>query len=242
MKILICSFILFFIVIFSNYSFPQDTLVNKPFLENAKELSNPSDIYKLNIIYDLDVFEYYDLSQYSTELEKKNFRKTSEYLGKYDELKLKKNELLHTSFFINWDCDISNYIIKEGGFNLSLGTNSGLGLVGAISPKTISDIYFPTLPTKRITYLENSFGTDVREEVLPIRVNEKVGSMIEENKGEISVYLIFKISGKRSISFNYLNEGDDTWYKNTQVHLFANKVVIIIANDKTGEIYFKKFY
>ena len=79
-----------------------------------------------------------------------------------------------------------------------------LGTAAANSPKTIGDIYFPSLPTKKITYLDNAYGSDVREEVLFIKVNENTGGIIEDKLSEINVYLVFKIDGKQKVGLNII--------------------------------------
>jgi hypothetical protein len=161
-------------------------------------------------------------------------------LIKYGELKNKKIEILKTIFFKKWNPMLPDYNIKKGGFDIPLYSESSLGSEDSMSSKTIKNIYFPSLPTKIITYRDNSTGIDFKWEVLPVKINKSIGTLIEEKRDEIIIYLIFQINGKKNVSFDYYYEGG--WFKSSKEHLFSDKVRLIMVNDKTGEIYYDKEY
>lgn len=71
MKIIKCAIFCFLILISHLDLYSQDTLTNKSFLKDIIELSEWKDIHQLNLIYDLNVFDYFELNQYDTDLKKR---------------------------------------------------------------------------------------------------------------------------------------------------------------------------
>jgi len=126
---------------------------------------------KLILIYNLDVFEYFDLGgfgkEYDTDLKKQVFSKTPEYAEKLNDLRLKKTEMLTSLYYVTINKFYTEeYDVKKKGFEINIG-NVNYGAYGyARAPKSIptsypsggydekAAIYFPSLPTKNIRTIE----------------------------------------------------------------------------------------
>lgn len=204
---------------------------------NSKEATD-----QLYAIYDLDVFSYFNLYDYDTELKQSVFKKTEEYQTKLAELKSIKAEMLKTTYFTTKDeafSDYNNYDIKRKGFEIDLGSNWGMGTMSARTPKSINGFLFKGLPSKQVP--EPLFGQGVNSEKLFLPITEEAGLEIENDKENIQIYFFFTPSGKEKTVFKFLNS-DHNWYNITHNDLKADKVRVVVANKSSGKIYFDKTY
>jgi len=205
---------------------------------NAKEATD-----QLEVIYDLDVFQYFNLYDYDTELKQSVFKKTEEYQTKLAELKSAKAEMLKTTYYTSHTEAFSsdtNYDLKRKGFEIDLGWNLGMGTEGARTPKSINGFLFKALPSKQVPE-PLFFGTGVNSEKLFLPMTEEAGLEIENDKKNIDVYFFFTPTGKEKTVFKFLNS-DSKWYNITHNDLKADKVRIIVAHKSTGKIYLDKTY
>ena len=185
---------------------------------------------KLDDIYQLNVFSYYNLEEYDTELKKSVFKKTTEYQNYLTELKTKKAEMQKTTYYtIKTDMfNDTNYDVKRKGFEIEIGTNSGLGTFTARTPKSI--------------YLEN--GSRIILKGLPIK--QKPEPYVA--KGVFSENLFLQISEENGLEkttfkfYNFDNGRYRGWYTINNNDLKSETVRVIVANKETGFIYFDKFY
>jgi len=101
---------------------------------------------------------------------------------------------------------------------------------------------FSQLPTKNHSL--DLFGPGVYEERLFLMMSEENGLEIENNPKPVSVYFIFRVTGKETVRFKYLSAGSDgqDWFNLTSQLLTSKKVRVIAANEETGVIYFDKVY
>ena len=223
-------------------------------IDNAKEGKE-----ELIAIYDLDVFRYYNLTDYDTELKQAVYRKTEDYQNKLTELKSIKAEMFKTLYYgklekaftySSGDYDMAkgfssrDYDLKRKGFEIYIGTNCGIGTVSAKAPKSINldydcNILLKALPSKQVA--ESNLGQGVYSERLFLPMSEEAGLEIENDKENIDIYFFFTPTGKEKIMFKYLNS-DGLWYNITQNEIKSDKVRVVVANKSSGKIYFDKTY
>lgn len=184
----------------------------------------------IEFIYELDVFQYYELYAYDTELKKAMFKKTSAYLAYQKELKTIRQDLFKSIYYLKQeDLFISaNYNLKRKGFVISLGGDCGR------IPKSVgwSEIQLKALPISKGKY---------GEENLFISVNEKSGLEIEENKENIDTYFLFTPNGKELVNYKFMR-ADARCVPASKKVIISNNVRIVVANRQTGRIYYDKSY
>lgn len=197
----------------------------------------------LQTIYSLDVFSYFNLDSYDTELKKAVFKKTSEYQNYLTQLKNLKAEMLKTIYYVKIDDAFTNndYNIKRGGFEINLGENDGLGTASGKAPKTIDDILLKNLSTKWVSLDDADFHLGVSKEILFIPLSQTDGLEVENDKQNIGVFFFFTPSGIQKSTFKWLVLGSPSyagWYNLTSTNVYADNVKIVVANKETGKIYY----
>jgi hypothetical protein len=193
------------------------------------------------LIYDLNVFEYYNLGdEYDSDLKKEVFKKTPEYAEKLTELKKMKAEMLKTTYYLEQENRFGDYDITKKGFNVSIlfdrYPNGGQKTI-RINEK---DIYLKSLPSKRKSF--TVFGAAAIDERLFIPMNETNALEIENDKENISIYYFFTPNGKEAISYQFICADGYSFCNTKQTLLKADKVRVIVAHKTTGKIYFDKTY
>ncbi len=228
----------------TSYCFSQDKTINS--IIDTLTLASG----QLYYIYDLDVFSYYNLTDYETDLQKEVYKKTPEYSQQFTELKKIKMQMFKKQYYIiKEDAFYSedepvNYDIKNKGFYINMGSNVGRGTSSATPPKSVKidendvqslTIYFKSLPTKM---KQGYLGL---EENLFIPIDEKKGLDIEKDRKNYEIYFIFTPSGKETVSFKYqdIMRGTILCKVNT---LKADKVRMLVVYKKTGDILYDKTY
>jgi hypothetical protein len=196
----------------------------------------------LEMIYDLNVFDYFNLDTYDTELKKTLFKKTTDYQNYLSQLKGMKVEMLKTTYYFILENEFTNidYDLKKGGFVIALRENEGFGTSSAQTPKSINHILFKALPTKQIP-LEQG----ITQETLFIPLSQTDGLEVENNRDNIDLYFLFTPSGKESNTFKWYVMGNNSYaglYNITLKNIYSNKVRIVVVNKVSGVIYFDKTY
>jgi len=216
--------------------------ISLEFIEN-RCLKAHKNIYS---IYDLNVFSFYNLRDYDTDLQKEIFKNTAEYKGYLSELKEMRNNLIKTTYFQEAKglFNSVDYDVKKRGFDLIINQNWGVtGTFGAIPPKSISIdvsntiIQLKSLPTREV--VDDVFGGGIKNEILFIQLEPEIGLEIEKNRNDISVYYLFIPNGKETVKFKYYTDG---WWDITNDFITSSKVKVIVANKISGKIYFNKTY
>ena len=201
-------------------------------------------------IYDLDVFSFYELREYNTDLKKALFKKTQEYQDLLDKLKSKKSEMFRTSYFSYLDEKFNNinYDLKRQGFEIEIGSNLGMGTMSARTPKSIQfhacgTILLKAIPTRQVSVA--TFGHGIYIEKLFLNISEEMGLEIENDKVNILIYFFFTPIGREKTTFKFYNNTSNSyagWYNITHDDLKADKVRIIVANKLSGKIYYNKLF
>ena len=241
-SIIVC---LFFAACFGHKVFAQQITSITDLTTNATEASA-----ELETIFDLDVFRYYNLEGYDTELKKSVYKKTAEYQNYLLELKAKKVEMLKTNYYtIQTEMFSSiNYDVSRKGFEIELGTNTGMGTYSARTPKSIylqngGHILLKGLPSKQKS--APILGQGILVENLFLAMSEENGLEVENNKDDVQIYYFFTPTGREKSVFKFYNYASGQfrgWYNITNNDLKSDKVRIVVANKTTGAIYFDKSY
>lgn len=230
----------------SNSEITQIAFSSQPisleFIEN-KCLKADKNIY---FIYDLNVFAFKNIRGYDTDLKKEVFKETSEYKAYLSELNQLKNILNQTTYYFEAKGLFSsvNYDVKKRGFDIKINENWGTtGTYGAIPPKSISVdfnnsfIKLKSLPSREVP--DNFFGGGFTNEMIFIQVDSEIGLEIESNRKDVSIYYLFIPSGKENVKFKYYS---NNWWDITNNVITSSKVRLVVANKKSGKIYYDKIY
>ncbi|HCA41984.1 MAG TPA: hypothetical protein DEP28_01880, partial [Bacteroidetes bacterium] len=212
---------------------------------------------KINYIYDLDVFNYYNVQGYHTNLQKEVFKKTEGYKDDLNELKKKKIELNKTVYYYEDKTLFSSagYNTKKKRFEILVNLNYGLGTEYAKPPKSFFiehwkynskyKIQFSSLPTQKFIEIIPEYYDLGTKEILFIPMNVENGLEMENDKSYISIYFLFTPSTKRKIEYKFydiLKKFPEGVYYMTSDIITAQKVRVIVINKRTGKIYFDKIY
>lgn len=238
----------------SNSEITQIAFSSKPisieFIENKCSKADKN-IY---FIYDLNVFGYFDVRGYDTDLKKEVYKNTSEYQNYLAELKNLKNKLGQTTFYYEAKELFTeiDYDINRRGFDLQINQNWGMGTASAKPPKSVAIdwgflsgvfIQLKTLPSKVVA--DNFFGNGFTNEMLFIPLDAESGLEIEKNKKDISVYYLFTPVTKETLKYKFYNNVSNSqrgWFNMTDQVITSTKVRVVVANKKTGKIYYDKIY
>lgn len=202
--------------------------------------------YEIYSIYNLDVFRYFNLYDYNSDLEKAVYKSSEEYKRQLKELKLKKNDLLRTTYFIHEEeLFDSDYDIKKKGFYILIRSNYGFGTVSAQAPKSFgspsSSFQLKTLPSKNIPLSYEIFGKGIMDEKLFLQMAPEIGLKIERNKKDVDVYFLFVPKGKETVKYQH-NNMSHGWFEMTEEVITINRVRIIVINKVDESVYFDKIY
>jgi hypothetical protein len=201
---------------------------------------------KLYDIYDLNVFRYFGLTDYDTELKQTVFKKTSEYQSKLAELTISKAEMQKTTYYSKLSEAFGNvdYDVKRKGFEIETGSNFAAYRQNAKPPKSVyihldeECIILKALPTKQVS---DSYSGG-KKEMFFISVDEENGLEIENDKANADIYFFFTPSGKEKSSSTYYVVNPMGTYNITGTYLKSDKVRVVVANKLSGKIYFDKVY
>ena len=145
--------------------------------------------YQIYSILSNDVWEFFPLYEYDTELKKKHYEKSSDYKSKKDILSKLSKQVKNQTFHISFDAKLSNYDLKRGAFFLLLGKNMGQISKDNQCPKTVKGFNFDILPieferdpsTAQLFGIRETNEVYLVESLLPIKIPESEALTIEEN-------------------------------------------------------------
>jgi hypothetical protein len=233
--VLIMFVFMFSICVYADDVHLDNILNNVIKIEYSTNSSDTESVEKLYNIMALNVIEYFDKSsQTDSPLKLKAYKNSDEYKEYLNELKNLKKEALRKEYYVDLPDHLEDYDIKNKRFTILF--NNKLYDEGHYS------IYFPPLVIIRRqekTAEINEYGIctgntlDCYREylIIPIKSEEKALT-IENEKENIKILLLFNINEdlKRSV------------YEDQHDHIVANNIKLIIANNKTGEIYYSHVY
>jgi len=217
-------------------------------LENAEELTEVEK-NKILTILKLDVFGYFNLyDKYNTPLKREVFKKTSEYKDKLNELKAKKQEIQKKLYYVTLKPDLKEYNVNKRGFDIPITSNILIYGPGSIGPsKTVEGVHFPSLPVKVVPWRvlgEQIKGAYIEIFFLPSK--EEDALYIEDIRDKIKLFFIFKIYDTKLISWQSCEPIFSSWtcylWNDKTEVIVANSVRMVIANEKTGEVYLDRVW
>jgi len=185
-----------------------------------------------------NVFWYYNLTSYDSELKRKVFTATDEYKSKLAELNQIKFDLLKRDHYL--DLEIADYEKRTFKYDLRAKTfsftiSSYLSVFYNDSFLQFDNICFRK-PTDIL--LKNSKfhsgQVDVVKQFIAIRVPEEtIALKIEENVDDVRILFLFKfVSAKEFINYPF-----GSGYGTREYYLLTNLNKAIVYNLRTGEIY-----
>ncbi|MDI6740453.1 MAG: hypothetical protein QME74_08835, partial [Candidatus Edwardsbacteria bacterium] len=142
-----CLMFLLFIFLLHNSALNGQKATFSEVLENAEQID---DVSKLYAIYNLDAIKYFDLEDsIDTELKRKAFKKTEDYGQYLNILKELKAGMNDKSYYFEYRQVFRDkpYDLKKGGFLFTISTNDVSDWMTSGMPKTINDIFFPSIHT-----------------------------------------------------------------------------------------------
>lgn len=232
--------------------------------QNISELTSTSKeaTSDLEYIYDLDIFSYYNLKDYDTELKKSVFLKSEEGQNKFNELKNIKAEMQKTTYYVKLSHKFNDldYNIQKKGFSIVFmeWVNAALSPSLAEAPKSIkiqseetndksvSRILLKSLPTKRIDITEeyNSYRTrkveGIYSDELFLSMTEESGLKVENDRENTDLYFFFTPNGREKSIFKSF--ASEKWNDITRNSLKADKVRIVVANSLSNKILLDKSF
>ena len=224
-----------------------DTSDSRRPLEKALAGAEPAGADFLTVC-NSDVFRYFGLDEYDTDLKKAMFMKTPEYETLLDSLKTLKKRILAGRWYVDVrECPpggysamawtLTDYDVKSQGFDMILGINAGSPLVGLVYPRgSFGDFLFTSFPTNQVAADPVVYGSDAREERLFLPMSEESGLAVETGGTNIKVYVVFSVTDVKEVSC--LSAVGMV----SQKLLSTESVRIIIGNVSTGEVYFDRRY
>ncbi|HBH60975.1 MAG TPA: hypothetical protein DDX85_04375 [Nitrospiraceae bacterium] len=230
--------LIYSVVLVPDYSTAEKSSL-KQLLQYAEKTGNNQ-----TAIYDLDVMDYFKLSQYDTELKKNTFKKTPEYQEKLNKLKSIRQKMLENYYYIELERSLGEYDINRKGFEISFGGNIAIFDFDLNAPKSAQGFIFPSLPIKNTPddFIERLGLKGIYEERLFLPMGEEQGLSIETHSKDTHVYLIFKMASAKDVSYEGYIIDSRSWVKAEERLLMATPVRVIVGNDKSNEVYFDKEY
>lgn len=190
----------------------------------------PTSIYTLAKILNVDVYSYYKLYSYKTDLQKQVYQETDEYKKQYAELKAKSEQLKKTPCYYIGKLD-KNYDVNRKGFPYTKEIHEW-GFPKCPGYFVQKDIAFEfatkRFPKNKVNVTTRTWGRDTyyKQEILLPVADPNVALKIEENAGSVGVLFLFTPN-----SF---------YEQSTMVSvLLARTTAIYLVNTRTGEVYCK---
>lgn len=207
-------------------------------------------------IFTLDVYSYFSLKGYDTELKRRNFEQTQDYHDKLNELKTLKKLATDTVFYISkpfrgernqryvhstnytergWKYFgyYTQYDLSKKGFNFFNGERGKTMPVTferlGLFYKSRSDIILQQLPAT----IDKNNGCH-----LFFPFDEQTGADIENYMENVVIYFFFALSGEADLHPAKKNIYDDQ----PDPRFLTSKVRIVIVEKNSGTIYYDQSY
>ena len=199
---------------------------------------------KLKYVNDLNVFSYYELTDYDTPLKKEVYKKTGDYARKLAELTVLKNGLFYIKKSSQFRKKESAYDIKKKGFNIPISKNWGIAPYESNSQKSIEYTNSEYISLKSLTTFkqQSDLFKGAYDEFMFLPINEESGLEIENAKESIDIYFIFTPNGSEKISYNFIYAFTGRSTLTTTYNIKTDKVRVVVVNNITEKIYFDKTF
>ena len=191
------------------------------------------DLYKLSAVFNLNVFSYYNLRGYDTDLKKELFKETDEFKEYEAELKDLREYMKGTNYYYIHKFR-GNYNLEKGGFpyEIELYEGSYVSFPGYINHGTLCIEYATKrFPKNKIDVVKRWGGRDYfynQKTFLPVK-DKTVASKIEDAGSNKAVLFVFKIDSLKNEKILF----------STNTFVITKTVAVYIVNTQTGEVYCK---
>ncbi len=198
-----------------------------------------SALYLYNIL-NLNIYEHFpELAQkYDTKLKRKKYEETDDYLILLKEIKKEKEYILNQEYnmIINQYVELSNYVIKDGGFYLRLPYANGYWTYYDAIQMNSNDPAINNINGFMINgkphYDINSFRNNEFYYSLFIKCDEDTAFEIEENSDSIDLSLKFMINESgHKIDYNVDPNNGQTY--NPQPLIMTKNALLVIRSNNT---------
>ncbi len=226
--------------------FGQETVFD--LIDKATKIEASQELNNLYNLVDLDVIQYFNIRGYETELQVAVFKKTEEYKQKLEEVKAEKRKMLKNNYCIVYKGSVTDYDMKKKGIFMELGSNYCMEDADIRTPKSVKKgdgaILFRALPTE---WRKDAYIDGIENEYLFFPVGEVTGLEVESARENLQAYFFFAIDGQLTTKVRFYdaslyNPNARGWYKADRRDLKADKVRVVLANQKTGKIFSDKTY
>jgi hypothetical protein len=201
--------LLLFVFIFCNISYSQSSPKIEDFLKGYHQLYNKSEIETLKS----DVFSFFELD-FNSDLKKQKFKTSKEYKVLSDSLNSIKSTIKGLSYIkfngYSTYLDVNKYDIKRGGFNFFTGnrTSENFSIRNVVDLEFINNsngnirVSFTNLETniKNVEFERGNSISYFKDEHLFIPFSRKNGELIEENRSNPEIYILFNCTGVKTIN------------------------------------------
>lgn len=184
-----------------------------------------------------NVYWYYDLKEYDSDLKKKVYSQTDDYKNKLDKLNLIKKDLLNTVYYL--DFQIADY--ERPYFKYDLNTKSFTFTISTYLNAFYNDNF---LQFDQICFSKpegisvrnkkfHSGSVDVVKQIIDVKIQDDKSALKIEEAGEnVRFLFLFKFASGQE----FFNDLLGTGYGYREYHLLTNLSKVIVYNFYTGEI------
>ncbi|MBK8330147.1 MAG: hypothetical protein IPL09_11935 [Bacteroidetes bacterium] len=216
-------------------------------LDPLTEINNAHDIHEMNIraLVTNNVYSYYNLKEYDSELKRAAFKKSSDYADKLKNMELdKKNKFYVKLKFYKGDgwWRIPTYNLKTNGYDIFLSTNLNY------SPSQCPDKCYMTVSglvlrfNQLKTFKKSSIVKGSFKEYAFLPATQEVGLSMEEDKDNVEIYFIFNIIDLKNLPYTFCNARSLKTVTLKELVADTKNLRIIIMNKDTKNIYLDKIY
>ena len=208
-------------------AYDPDQVVIYPELTGTNE---PKPLWVLENILNVDVFGYYKLHGYDTDLKKQVYKETDEYKKQYAELKAISDKLKKTPCYYIGKLD-RDYDVERKGFPYTKEIHEwGFpNCPGYFVQKNLAfEFATKRFPKNKVNITKRTWGRDTyyKQEILLPVADAQTALRIEENKKNVGVLFLFTPSSYNSKNF-------------MATVLLARTTAIYLVNTQSGEVYCK---
>jgi len=222
--------------------------INKYFTEISE-----ADVIKLGNIYNLDVFNFFELAQYNTESKKNSYRSTPEYNEKIQELEEMKRETENTHYVLQLNGGSNYTMLTEGGiggkYQVEYDTDKGgiyinLGAYNKIDggiPHVFRNRFeFRSIPIEKFNaFNEHGILTEddtfYRQMLFLGMSEDQAASLLQdiENVRVVALFQIESITKRNILKYGVKKE----------IYVASASIVrIVVYNSVSEELFFDKAY
>lgn len=198
---------------------------------------------RIKDVLNLDLFGYYSMSEYNSDLKRHMFSKTDEYRKKLDSLKLIKSKLLNSYYYLDADINSRNHY----AFKYNLFSKTFMFTIELYSEDFYKTniIQFDKICFKKprsfsieYEYINNPrVGKIIRQCVYFKVDNHNVALKMENSNENLRLLFIFHFISEKTYSFDISDPSLGNSFTTYSYWLLTNLYEVIAYDSKTGEVF-----